>query len=82
MHCTVCPLCDSSKGMGKTQLWVKFQKGISVALRDESTVVRIVQFPHSTNYADFYGTACSEDAKTAKIFQKDTSGRRGVICMK
>lgn len=53
-----------------------------MALRDESTVVRIVHFPHSTNYADFHGTACSEDAKTAKIFQKDTSGRRGVICMK
>lgn len=66
---------------GKTRLWVKFQS-VSVALRDESTVGRIVHFLQSTIYANFHGTACLKDAKTTKIFEKDTTGRRGVICMK
>lgn len=80
--CTACPLCDALKSTGKTQLWVKFQKGISVALKDESKVIRTVNFLHSTNDANFHDIACSEDAETAKIFQKDTTGRRGVICVK
>lgn len=60
----------------------EISKSISVALRDESTVGRIVRFLQSTIYANFHGIACLKDAKTAKIFEKDTTGRRGVICMK
>lgn len=67
---------------GQNSAVVKFQKGISVALRDESKVVRTVHFLHSTNDPNFHHIACSEDAESAKIFQKDTTGRRGVICMK
>lgn len=75
------PLCNVSQPR-RNSVVGENSKSISEALRDESTVRRIVHFLRSTTYANSHGIACLKVAKTAKLFEKDTTGRRGVICMK
>lgn len=79
-YCTVCPLCSVSN-IRQNLVVGEISKSISVALRDESTVRGIVHFLQSTIYADFHSIACLKDAKTAQTVEKDTTGRRGVVCM-